>query len=380
MLTTSSHRLMSAAPRGVRLKIPAPTSQRSSPPRLSRCALGLLILITLFVSWAAQAATNRTLTVSKSGDGTVSGDGINCGSTCSASYKSGTSVRLTAKPATGQTFSGWGEACSGTGSCTVRMSLNRSVSASFTGPAAGAAVPSVVFSSSATQYQRLTAQITWGTGTIPSPFTVQLQDAKSGQPTTNGRITTVVFTPQLAGSKTWTVITGTGTNTRVVSSGMITVAIAPPFVVTPNRPSQVAHPGPDNRGYCQPQCTEFVQAQLGLVGGRGYAKNFWPDPYIGYTNQRQGQSQRPPRPGDILVWGASLPTSLAICVAAGGCGHVGIVRSVDLASGTLTMVDTNWRGDCAQRDVNLTVTREGSGAYTVGGLSAEHLLGWQSKD
>jgi hypothetical protein len=60
--------------------------------------------------------------------GTVSGN-------CSRSYPSGTSVVLTAAAATGHTFTGWNGNCSGTGTCSLTMSANRSVSAGFSGPA-----------------------------------------------------------------------------------------------------------------------------------------------------------------------------------------------------------------------------------------------------
>jgi len=75
------------------------------------------------------------LTVSSSGSagGTVtsSPSGINCGSTCSASFASGTQVTLTATPASGWGFSGWGGACSGTGNCVVTLNAATSVTASF---------------------------------------------------------------------------------------------------------------------------------------------------------------------------------------------------------------------------------------------------------
>ncbi|CAK0760123.1 immune inhibitor A [Gammaproteobacteria bacterium] len=78
--------------------------------------------------------TNYTLTVNPTGSGTVtsSPSGINCGSSCSASFASGTSVALTAAPASGYTFSGWGGDCSGTGSCSVSMTAAKTVSATFT--------------------------------------------------------------------------------------------------------------------------------------------------------------------------------------------------------------------------------------------------------
>ena len=74
------------------------------------------------------------LTIIPSGNGTITSSpaGINCGSNCSASFNSGTSVTLTATPNSGYTFSGWSGACSGTGACVVTLNSNQTVSASFT--------------------------------------------------------------------------------------------------------------------------------------------------------------------------------------------------------------------------------------------------------
>ena len=47
-------------------------------------------------------------------------------------FNSGTSVTLTATPSTGSTFTGWSGACTGTGSCTVSMTVAQSVRATFT--------------------------------------------------------------------------------------------------------------------------------------------------------------------------------------------------------------------------------------------------------
>ncbi len=84
----------------------------------------------------ATAAAVYNLTVNKSGSGTVTSNAphieINCGSSCSASYDAGTSVILTAAASTGSTFTGWsGEGCSGTGTCTVTMDADKSVTATF---------------------------------------------------------------------------------------------------------------------------------------------------------------------------------------------------------------------------------------------------------
>jgi hypothetical protein len=75
--------------------------------------------------------TSYTLTVSPSGNGSVSGLGIACPGDCSQSYTTGTVVALVATPALGSMFTGWGGACSGTGGCSVTMSAARSVTASF---------------------------------------------------------------------------------------------------------------------------------------------------------------------------------------------------------------------------------------------------------
>jgi len=82
---------------------------------------------------ADSAQSSRTLTVSKAGtgSGTVISSNMNCGNVCSASYPSGTSVTLTASPAGGSTFVGWAGACSGTGACTVTMSMAQTVTATF---------------------------------------------------------------------------------------------------------------------------------------------------------------------------------------------------------------------------------------------------------
>lgn len=77
----------------------------------------------------------RSLGVAKngSGDGTVrsSPGGIDCGTSCSANFATGTIVTLTAVPGSSSTFTGWAGACSGTGDCTVAMSATRSVTATF---------------------------------------------------------------------------------------------------------------------------------------------------------------------------------------------------------------------------------------------------------
>ena len=77
----------------------------------------------------------QTLTVTRAGNGsgavTSSPTGVSCGAVCSNQFSYGATVTLSAAPTSGSTFSGWSGACSGTGSCTVSMTADRSVTASF---------------------------------------------------------------------------------------------------------------------------------------------------------------------------------------------------------------------------------------------------------
>jgi List-Bact-rpt repeat protein len=89
---------------------------------------------------ATFTAATKSIAVSKAGDVTgsivSSPAGIQCGTTCFATYSAGTQVTLTANPAAGSTFAGWsGGGCSGTGACTVNGSGLTSVTATFTSTA-----------------------------------------------------------------------------------------------------------------------------------------------------------------------------------------------------------------------------------------------------
>jgi endonuclease YncB( thermonuclease family) len=91
--------------------------------------------LTCTATFNTTAPNTHNLTVDKAGTGSgiVTGTGIHCGSNCTESYASGTSVTLTATPASGSTFAGWSGACSGTGSCTVTIDAAKSVIATFNG-------------------------------------------------------------------------------------------------------------------------------------------------------------------------------------------------------------------------------------------------------
>jgi hypothetical protein len=76
------------------------------------------------------------LTVTKAGkaSGSVSStpSGISCGTDCSEPYGGGMTVTLTAAPDGGSAFAGWsGGGCSGKGNCTVTLSADTVVTATF---------------------------------------------------------------------------------------------------------------------------------------------------------------------------------------------------------------------------------------------------------
>jgi hypothetical protein len=98
------------------------------------CTVSMTADRAVTATFSQNGASSYTLTVNKTGSGTVTSNtgGINCGSTCSTSYTSGTPVTLTATPSANYIFTGWsGAGCSGTGSCAVTMSAARTVSATF---------------------------------------------------------------------------------------------------------------------------------------------------------------------------------------------------------------------------------------------------------
>ncbi len=90
--------------------------------------------VTAALSLTVAKPDQHTLTVQVSGAGGTVTDGsglISCPTGCSAAYNAGTAVTLSAGPASGWSFTGWSGACSGSGGCTVTMSADASVTATF---------------------------------------------------------------------------------------------------------------------------------------------------------------------------------------------------------------------------------------------------------
>ena len=75
-----------------------------------------------------------SVTKAGGGTGTVTGNGIDCGATCSILLDADTAVGLVATPTNGSVFTGWSGDCTGTGPCNTTMTAARSVSATFVLP------------------------------------------------------------------------------------------------------------------------------------------------------------------------------------------------------------------------------------------------------
>jgi CSLREA domain-containing protein len=191
--------------------------------------------LTMSANKAATATfvIQRTLTVSKAGTGsgsiTSSPGAISCGATCSASYDDGTSVTLTATPATGSTFTGWSGDCTGTGTCTLTMSAAHSATATFTADVVAPPKHSLTVSKAGT-----------GSGTVTSSPGAVSCGATCSASYDDGTSVTLTATPATGSTFTgWSGdCSGTGTCTLTMSAdhsatATFTAAIPPPVVGGP---------------------------------------------------------------------------------------------------------------------------------------------------
>jgi Divergent InlB B-repeat domain/IPT/TIG domain len=122
---------------------------------------------------------NHTLTITKAGSG--SGDVTCNGVACAGSYPAGTSITLVATPASGSSFVGWGGGgCSGTGSCSINLGADTTVSATFNTVKTGGGTNTTPVSGGSTSQPGGTGSGSKGGGAAgkPAPTRAQLLAAK----------------------------------------------------------------------------------------------------------------------------------------------------------------------------------------------------------
>jgi hypothetical protein len=101
---------------------------------MRRLGVVLVVLLVCAVG-ATRAGGVATLHVQVSGNGTVTSNpsGIDCPPSCDEQFDSGSRVVFTAYPAAGESFLGWGGACSGSApTCSVVADVEKNVAAKFT--------------------------------------------------------------------------------------------------------------------------------------------------------------------------------------------------------------------------------------------------------
>src|SRR3954463_16364504 len=110
-------------------------------PMRTQPAIALTFLAFLAGCGGGGGNDTHTLTVTTAGPGGVgsSPSGIGCrAATCNGAFAIGAAVTLTAHPDAGASFSGWTGACSGAAStCTVTLSGDKQVGATFIGAGPG---------------------------------------------------------------------------------------------------------------------------------------------------------------------------------------------------------------------------------------------------
>ena len=108
----------------------------SSQPSCTMGAIGRLVNYYVTATFDQAPAGSYPIAVATTGNGRVTSSpaGIDCGATCAAGFPTGSTVTLTATPASGWSFAGWGGACAGVGPCTFTIDGPKNVQATFTPP------------------------------------------------------------------------------------------------------------------------------------------------------------------------------------------------------------------------------------------------------
>ncbi len=149
------------------------------------------------------------------GNGTVTSvpAGIDCGTTCAASFTANSIVTLVASPAADSNFTGWSGACTGTSTCAVTMTQAKSVTASFV-----------------LKPITLTVNVTAGGTVTSTPAGINCSNATCSASFPAGQM--VVLHPNPASNKAFTAWGGACTGTLPSSDCTVTMDVAKTVTAT----------------------------------------------------------------------------------------------------------------------------------------------------
>jgi hypothetical protein len=130
-------------PNGTSVKLKATPGAGSELAGFSGACTGMSCTLSMSANKAVTVTFNlipRALTIAKAGSGSGT---VSCnGGACAPTYPNGASVTLAASAATGSSFAGWsGGGCSGTGACTLTITADTAVTATFDAIPAPAPLP-----------------------------------------------------------------------------------------------------------------------------------------------------------------------------------------------------------------------------------------------
>ncbi len=98
------------------------------------CTVTITAAMTVTASFIAGEGISVAFAGNGSGSVVSTPAGINCPTTCSATFQDNTAVTLSETPGTNSYFGGWSGACSGTTACSLTVTAAENVTATFNGP------------------------------------------------------------------------------------------------------------------------------------------------------------------------------------------------------------------------------------------------------